>query len=135
MTDLQTKADVAKDTVVQVLDALAEARAERARRSGEMDDLLEATIPEDVRAKQAEIRDELTPGIEQAQASIAELEATIKEQVVWIGETVSGSFLQAVFNKGRQSWDSKSLKAYAKSNPEILDFYKQGDPYVSIKGI
>ena len=135
MNTLQTNADVAKASVIQGLDALAEARSELAGFSQELTELLESTIPEDIRAKQAEIREELAPKIERAQELATGLEASIKEQVVWVGETVSGGFLQAVFNKGRQSWDSKSLKAYAKNNPEILDFYKQGDPYVSIKNV
>lgn len=135
MAEYLTNAEIVSKSVRGDLDKLAEARAELLRLTDQMGELLDEVVPDEIRQKQAEIREELQPQINQAQDQIAQLESLIKTQVVYVGETVSGSFLKAVFNQGRQSWDSKSLKAYAKNNPEVMEFYKQGDPYVSIRGI
>ena len=58
-----------------------------------------------------------------------------KDGVIEIGETVKGTFLMGVFNKGRVRWDSKALDGYSKSHPELLEFRKEGNPYASIRGI
>jgi len=61
------------------------------------------------------------------------MEDNIKERVLLAGETVSGSVLKAVFNKGRTKWDTKALDGYAKAHPELLEFRSEGKPYVSIR--
>ena len=50
-----------------------------------------------------------------------------------MGETVKGDHLQAVWSKGRASWDDKALMGYTKAHPELLEFRKQGEPSVSIR--
>jgi len=48
---------------------------------------------------------------------------------------VKGRELEAVYVKGRISWDNKALDGYAAAHPEIGAFRKQGDPSVSIRGV
>lgn len=61
------------------------------------------------------------------------LEDEIKARVVAAGRTVSGTSLQAVFNKGRVSWNTKGLDGYALANPQIKAFRTVGQPYASIR--
>ncbi len=49
------------------------------------------------------------------------------------GESVKGTNLQAIFIKGRQTWDNAELDKYAEKHPEILKFRKIGNPSVSIR--
>ena len=50
-------------------------------------------------------------------------------------ESVKGKNLQAVFSKGRTSWDPKALIGYAVAHPEINEFKKVGKPSVSIREV
>ena len=63
------------------------------------------------------------------------LENEIKASVKDRGESVKGTFLRAIFNRGRVSWNTKGLVGYSVANPEILAFRKQGRPYVSLRGL
>jgi len=63
------------------------------------------------------------------------VEAAIKADTLALGETVRGAAFQAVWNKGRQSWDAKGLTTYAEANPEILQFRKEGEPSVTLRRV
>jgi len=63
---------------------------------------------------------------------IAALAATIRGATIEHGETVRGDRLWAIYNRGRTSWDTRSLDGYGAAHPEIMGFKRQGDPYVSI---
>jgi hypothetical protein len=67
--------------------------------------------------------------------SISTERDNIKQDVLEHGETVKGEYLQAVWNKGRVSWNAKALVGYAVSHPEILELRKFGDPSVTIRKI
>lgn len=66
---------------------------------------------------------------------IAALTNRIKTAVLQHGSTVRGRFLQAVWSKGRAKWDTRALQGYAKAHPEVLEFYQEGDPSVSIRKV
>jgi hypothetical protein len=55
--------------------------------------------------------------------------------VIHHGGTVKGTFLRAIWHQGRVTWDTSGMNRYALSNPEVLRFRKQGEPYVSITRI
>ena len=61
------------------------------------------------------------------------LEEQVKNEVLQKKESTSGVFLQAIFNRGRVSWDSKKLDGFSVLHPEILNFRKAGKPFVSIR--
>jgi hypothetical protein len=86
-----------------------------------------------VKARLAEIEVEFSQKHEAANANIEALETSIKSETLALGESVRGSAFQAVWNKGRVSWDSKGLSTYADSHPEILAFRKEGEPSVTIR--
>lgn len=69
------------------------------------------------------------------QAEIETLTAEIKQEVITGGMTVKGSVIQAVYTKGRVTWDTKSLDGYAAAHPEIVQFRKVGDPSVAIRKV
>ena len=100
--------------------------------------------------KQSKIDQVLTPEIKQAIAdieleyagmsegvdeNITKLTAEIKDDVIQLGGTVKGDHMMAVWNKGRVSWDTKSLDGYAIAHPELTQFRKEGEPSVSIRKV
>ena len=63
------------------------------------------------------------------------LETGIKADVLSRQVTVRGAHLQAVYSRGRVSWDSKTLDGYALSHPEILAARTEGKPSVAFREI
>lgn len=90
-------------------------------------------IPAEVQTILDEIEAEFAAPLVAVVNEITELEMKIKETVIATGETAKGGALQAVYDKGRTSWDTKTLNGYIKAHPELADCRKQGDPFVSIR--
>ena len=92
-----------------------------------------AIIPDEIKAQLAEA--EATYAENQAACSdaIRSLEVRILAEVLERGETVKATGIMAVWNKGRETWDGKSLTGYAAAHPEILAFKKVGEPTVTIR--
>lgn len=118
--------------LTKLLDQLAEAQAQQ--------DLLRmdyaamrARIMAPVQAEIAALDAEMLPKQQQIGQRIAELEAAVKAGVMAHGATVKGARLQAVYMKGRESWDTSKLGGYAAAHPEILQFRTFGQPSVSIR--
>jgi len=65
--------------------------------------------------------------------NIEELEAAVRKAVLNLGMSVRGCHLQAVWNKGRVSWNTKALEGYALAHPEVEALRNVGDPSVSIR--
>ena len=103
------------------LDRLAELRDERAKLANPFDEQIKNLEYE---------RDVLTDGLDQ---HIADVENEIRIAVTKLGQTVKGSALMAVWNKGRVKWDTKGLDGYAIAHPEIEAFRSEGEPSVSIR--
>jgi len=114
-------------------DKLADMQAERDVISLEKQELIDKILTPEIKAQIAEIEAEFEPRIESADKAIAEQTDFVKKLVINAAETVKGAFLQAVFMKGRVSWDTKALDGYAVAHPEIVAMRKQGDPTVSIR--
>lgn len=83
----------------------------------------------------AEMEAEFAPKAEAISAKIAALEAEVKAEVLTAGATVKADSLQAVWSKGRVTYDSKLLDGYAAAHPEIAPFRKEGEPSVSIRKV
>lgn len=116
-------------TIEQMLDTLAELQAAL--------DLLnlekQAAIPDEVKLLLEEIEAEFQPKIEQQQALIAKATEQVKDIVKGIGATRTGAYLQAIYFKGKITWNNDKLEGFAASHPEILALRKQGEPYVVIQ--
>ncbi|MFA5379724.1 MAG: hypothetical protein WC455_28455 [Dehalococcoidia bacterium] len=94
---------------------------------------IEAAMPEEVRQAIRDIEEEYASVENAASETIAALRKEIVDAVIKNGETVKGAHLQAVYVKGRTSWDTKALDGFAAAHPEIGQFKKIGEPSVSIR--
>jgi len=116
-----------------LLDKLDEFRAKRDLLSLERYELHDKVITPEIKAKLDEIDIEYDDKEGAVSENIRLLTDEIKASVLEHGEKVKGEFLQAVYVKGRSSWDTKGLMGYAKAHPEIDAFYMRGNPSVSIR--
>lgn len=150
---------MSKDTTEQIakeLDSLAQLMRDRDDALGPLDAqiaaldasiepqiaALEASIEPQLQAVRATIevergalvakRDGLMAALDE---TIAATEAAVRGRVLTLGTSVKGASLQAVYSKGKMSWDSKFLQGYAIAVPDILKACEVGEPSVAIKGI
>jgi hypothetical protein len=121
--------------IAQLLDQLANFRAQQDVLNLQKRELIDQILTEEIKARLEEIEAEFATRMEAVDENIALLEEEIRAEVIQHGATVKGTFLRAVWNKGRVSWDTRGIERYAQSHPEVLDFRKQGSPYVSITKI
>ena len=119
---------------IDKLDQLADFRSQRDAITLQQDEAMKAAFPEDLRKILDDIEVEFSGRMEIVNEKIAELEKEIKNEVLEHGATVKGAYLQAVWNKGRVSWNTSGLDGYLVAHPELEQFRKQGNPSVSIRG-
>jgi hypothetical protein len=120
-------------SIAQKLERLAGLYAERDGLEAQKQSLIDQVIPPDLKARLNDIEAEFTQKAEAAASNIESLEAEIRAETLSHGETVRAAGIQAVWNKGRQSWDSKGLAGFSDAHPEILQFRKEGEPTVTIR--
>jgi hypothetical protein len=97
---------------------------------------LDAKRAEILRSVQAELDAldaEYGPLLAAAEARIEALKEEIKDEVLEHGASVRGGRFQAVFSRGRITWDTHGLEAYAEEHPEVNDFRREGAPSVSLR--
>lgn len=99
------------------------------------DDARDKAIPEEVEAALADIDAEFSPKLDAIAEKIAALEANAKAAVLAEGATVKGGALQAVYTKGRVTWDGKKLDGMMSLIPQLKDARKEGEPSVSIRKV
>jgi hypothetical protein len=97
--------------------------------------LIDEIFNAEVKAKLAEIDAEFAGKTEAVNNNINNLETEVKKDIIEYGSSVKATFLHAIWNKGRISWDTKSLDGYATAHPELLSFRKEGIPYVSLRTV
>ncbi len=96
----------------------------------------EAKRAEILRAVQAELdalEDEYRPLFEAVDQRVESLEAEIRSDVLECGATVKGRRFQAVFVRGRVTWDTPGLDQYAREHPDIERYRRQGEPSVALR--
>lgn len=113
-------------------DAIRLAKAEAVEKSIPAE-LREAV--EQYRKLVADVEAEFADTEKAAAENAAGLEEAVKEAVKAHGATVKGDYLQAVFAKGRVSWDTSALEGFVAAHPELAQFRKVGDPSVSLRKI
>ncbi len=97
---------------------------------------LEARRAEILASVQAELdalEEEFAPLLAVAEARAEALKEEIKSDVLEHGATVRGGRFQAVYTRGRITWDTRALEAYAEEHPEVNDFPREGSPSVSLR--
>ena len=87
----------------------------------------------DVAQRKAEIEAEFAGSRRAVDENIEKLKAEIKAATKEIGYTVDGTNYQAIYVKGKKTWNSKRLDVYVERNPEIKSCYDVGEPSVTIR--
>ena len=110
-------------TPEEMLDSLAELRVTCAS----------IALPYDEQIRQLEAeRDNECRSVDAADKALVD---EIKTKVLLGGKTKKGQAWQAVWSKGRTTWNDDSLTAYAEDHPAILKWRKVGDPSVAIREV
>jgi len=117
----------------QKLDRLAELHRLKEALDQDKQTLIDQVLTPEVKARLEEIEAEFGQKAGAADTSIETLEEAIKSETLAHGESVRGAAFQAVWTKGRQSWDAKGLTAYSESHPDLIQFRKEGEPSVAIR--
>lgn len=99
----------------------------------QVEDEVAEIYPVELMAQVQVIRLRFEADQEATQARIGELRERIKSGVLQLGMTVKGNGAQAIWMKGRVSWNTRALTGYAAAHPEIEQFKKVGKPSVSIR--
>ena len=73
--------------------------------------------------------------IVELQDKAAVIEEQVRKATLAEGKSIKGKFGQAVWARGRESWDSKMLHGLAIAIPEVLQARKIGEPSVSIRAV
>jgi len=124
---------MAKVKIEEKLDQLAEFRAVIKDFTNEITKLVECALLRcpDLKERYDEVQFAIGATTEKENI----LSEEIKEVVIKSGESVKGNFLQAVYSKGKITWDTKALEGYAVVHPEVNQLKKVGEPLVSIRDI
>lgn len=121
--------------IEEKLNALAELQAQAEVLRMDYEKLRNEVIPEEVRAKLAEIDAKFKPLLDGVSEKSALLEAEIKADVIQAGSTVKASHFMAVYNKGRVSWDGKQLEGMMAIIPGLASARKEGEPSVTLRRV
>lgn len=99
------------------------------------DELRAKLIPPELQQELADLEAERTNATASLVSRIGLLEESIKVDTLKLGETVKVTGIgSAVFNKGRVSWETKGLEGLMVAVPQLAQFRKIGDPYITLKG-
>jgi hypothetical protein len=115
------------------LNQLVELRATVDNLNIKKQELIDLILTPEIKQKVNDIEDEFAPEFQALNEKLTGIEETIKWEVVELGVTVQGDLLEAVFCGGRISWDTKGLDEAIKVLPQLAQYKKQGDPYVTIR--
>lgn len=124
-----------KNEIINELSELENLRLQINTLEIEEEDKIGKILTPEIKTQIEEIKTEYSEKIRNIREQSSILESKIKRYVLQYGATVNGNYLQVVWNKGSSSWDTKSIKDYSVSHPEILQFLKEGKPYASIRMI
>ena len=127
-TPLPQGGEEVRSKLEQLAEVRAYADALRRRAEAEREQILDK-----VRAELQAVEAKYAPQLEEAAQAIAELEAEVKAEVLQGGQSVRVGAVQAVFYRGRVTWDSRGLAHYAQDHPEVQQFRKVGAPGVIIR--
>lgn len=125
-----------KETIIKMgLEKLGDYYQQLDRIKHDKQELIDSVLTDEIKTRLAEIEAEFDPLMVGADSEIQDLTAKIKAAVLEYGATVKGQYRQAVWSKGRTSWDTKALDVYATIHPEITEWRKVGEPSVSIREV
>lgn len=124
-----------KNIIIEELSELENLHSQIASLETEKDGRINQILTPEILAQVEAIKTEFSGKVKDIKQQASSLENKVKRYVLEYGATVKGNSLQIVWNKGSMRWDTKSIEDYSLSHPEILQFRKEGKPYVSIRVI
>ena len=119
----------------QKLDLLADWQAQRTLIEMDKVKAIESVMTPEIKQALADIEAEYSTKYEGVDANIAALTEQVKAAVLAGGASVKGSYLHAVYAKGRVSWDNRKLEGLMMVIPQVAEARKEGEPSVSIRKI
>lgn len=121
------------DEIINLLDQLADIESQIDVLNIERAMARKAAIPAEVQAELDAIDAEFETQKSAAEANIVDLRVRLDPLVIAHGASVKGKRMQAVFTKGRITWDAKALDGYAINHPELFAFRAEGEPSVRLR--
>ena len=121
------------DEIKQKLDALADLQCQREVIDLDKQKMIDSVLTPEIRQAIKDIETEFADRYPAIDEKIAALTSEVKDAVIAQGETVNGEHLQAVFMKGRTSWDNDKLAGMMALIPQLVEARKTGEPSVSIR--
>ena len=122
-------------SIQEMLDQLAELQAQLEVIRLSKHAAIDTVITPEIKARLDEIDAEFDPQNDSIEVAIDALTTNIKAEVITTGASVKGTHLQAVYTKGRVSWDTKIIEGLAVVFPDLEKARKIGDPSVSIRKV
>lgn len=119
----------------EILEQLTDLYAERDVLILDHNNKRNAAVPKEILDALYNIDAEYAPKFDEVNSKIEKLAADAKQLVLEAGETVKGGALQAVYTKGRVSWDGKKLDGMMALVPGLSAARKEGEPSVSIRKV
>jgi hypothetical protein len=123
------------DAIKQELDKLADYQAERQVLAIVKQEQINKVLTPEIKQALSDIDAEFSEKVVAVDENINALTDCIKQAILEEGVSIKGTFLHAIYVKGRVSWDTKGLDGYAVAHPEMAAFRKVGDPSVSIRDV
>ena len=117
------------------LDMLADCQAQKDALNLVKQELIDSILTPEIKAKIVEVEAEFSGKSQAADENAERLQAEVKKAILEAGSSVKSKYLNAIYMKGRITWDAKTLDGYAVGHPEILFMRKEGDPSVSIRKV
>ena len=121
--------------IQESLQEVLEIREQLERLDAENAKAVDLITPKETRTRLEQQAIEHDKNTAAARERLAQVEGRIKVGVVALGSTVKHDGIQAVFVKGRVSWDSKKLDGLALVVAEVKECRKTGAPSVSIRKV
>ena len=121
------------DAIIDKLNHLAQTRTQRANLTAEKQAAIDRVVTPEIKAQLDAIDREFAETEKDLDFAIGVLEAEIKAAVLAQGVSATGQHLQATWNRGRVTWDTRALDTYSVLHPEIRTYRKEGEPFVVIR--
>ena len=120
---------------IEKLDSLADLRSQMDSIALQENEATKAAIPEELMKILDNIEIEFSGRMDAVSDLASALEKEIKADVLVNRASVKGTYLYAIWNKGRISWNTKALDGYLLAHPELEKLRKQGKPSITIRSI
>ena len=120
---------------IEKLDQLAELQAQSDLLRLKKQELIDGILTPEIKTQISDVEAEFEPQEIAIREKSSELEKSVKDEVVELGQSVKGTALQAVFSKGRTKWNDTGLMQYLSVHPEIAYLRTVGNPSVSIRKV